>query len=111
MTLGKLNVTNRQNVECGKRKIYNAVNLCLLLLFLLSLERGSPWENEYIESLNSKLRDELLNREIFTTLTEAKILIKEWRGVYNQFRTHSALGYRPPAPEAIMSDLMPVTLT
>jgi transposase InsO family protein len=73
----------------------------------LFIEPGSPWENGYIESFNGKLRDELLNREIFTTLTEAKVLIKEWRREYNQIRPHSALGYRPPAPEAIMS----VTLT
>ena len=73
----------------------------------LFIESGSPWENGYIESLNGKLRDELLNREIFTTLTEAKILIEEWRKEYNQVRPHSALNYRPPAPEAII----PLTLT
>jgi len=73
----------------------------------LFIERGSPWENGYIESFNGKLRDELLNREIFTTLTEAKILIEEWRKEYNQARPHSALDYRPPAPEAII----PLTLT
>ncbi|MCK4419323.1 transposase [Candidatus Aerophobetes bacterium] len=66
-----------------------------------SLERGSPWENGYIESFNGKLRDELLNREIFTTLTEAKILIEEWRKEYNQVRPHSALGYQLPAPEPL----------
>jgi transposase InsO family protein len=65
----------------------------------LFIELGSPWENGYIESFNGKLRDELLNREIFTTLTEAKILIEQWRKEYNQVRPHSALGYRPPAPE------------
>ena len=53
--------------------------------------RGSPWENGYIESFNGKLRDELLNREVFTTLIEAKILIEEWRTEYNQVRPHSAL--------------------
>jgi len=73
----------------------------------LFIERGSPWENGYIESFNGKLRDELLNREVFTTLTEAKVLIEEWHKEYNQVRPHSALGYRPPAPEVIMS----VTLT
>jgi len=73
----------------------------------LFIEPGSPWENGYIESLNGKLRDELLNREIFTTLTEAKILIEEWRTEYNQVRPHSALNYRAPAPEAII----PLTLT
>jgi len=69
----------------------------------LFIEPGSPWENGYIESFNGKLRDELLNREIFTTLIEAKILIEEWRKEYNQVRPHSALNYRPPAPEAIIS--------
>ena len=64
---------------------------------------GSPWENGYIESFNGKLRDELLNREAFTTLTEARILIEEWRKEYNQIRPHSALGYRPPAPKAILA--------
>jgi transposase InsO family protein len=73
----------------------------------LFIEPGSPWENGYIESFNGKLRDELLNREIFTTLTEAKVLIEQWRREYNQVRPHSALGYRPLAPEAIIS----VTLT
>jgi putative transposase len=68
----------------------------------LFIERGSPWENGYIESFNGKLRDELLNREIFTTLVEARILIEGWRKEYNQERPHSALHYRPPAPEAIM---------
>ena len=73
----------------------------------LFIEKGSPWENGYIESFNGKLRDELLNREIFTTLTEAKILIEAWRKEYNQIRPHSALNYQPPAPEAIVA----VTLT
>ena len=73
----------------------------------LFIEPGSPWENGYIESFNGKLRDELLNREIFTTLTEAKVLIAGWRREYNQVRPHSSLGYRPPAPEA----KIPVTLT
>jgi putative transposase len=68
----------------------------------LFIERGSPWENGYIESFNGRLRDELLNREIFTTLAEARILIESWRKEYNQERPHSALNYRPPAPEAIV---------
>jgi transposase InsO family protein len=66
----------------------------------LFIEPGSPWENGYIESFNGKLRDELLNREVFATLTEAKVLIEQWRREYNQVRPHSSLGYRPPAPEA-----------
>jgi putative transposase len=69
----------------------------------LFIEPGSPWENGYIESFNGKLRDELLNREIFTTLTEAKILIEQWRKEYNQVRPHSSLGYQPPAPETILA--------
>ncbi len=77
----------------------------------LFIEPGSPWENGYIESFNGKLRDELLNREIFTTLAEAKILIEQWRKEYNQIRPHSALNYRPPAPEAIMPVIMSMGLT
>ncbi len=77
----------------------------------LFIEPGSPWENGYIESFNGKLRDELLNREIFTTLFEAKILIKQWRKEYNQVRPHSAKGYKPPAPEAIMPVIIPTGLT
>jgi len=69
----------------------------------LFIERGSPWENGYIESFNGKLRDELLSREIFATLGEAKVLIEQWRREYNQVRPHSALGYQPPAPEAILT--------
>ena len=68
----------------------------------IAIEPGSPWENGYIESFNGKLRDELLNREIFTTLTEAKALIAGWKEDYNHFRPHSAKGYKPPAPEAKM---------
>ena len=67
----------------------------------LFIEPGSPWENGYVESFNGTLRDELLDREIFYTLTEAKVLIERWRREYNTVRPHSALGYRPPAPEAV----------
>jgi putative transposase len=67
----------------------------------LYIEPGSPWENGYSESFNGKLRDELLNGEIFYTLREAQIMIERWRREYNTVRPHSALGYRPPAPEAI----------
>ncbi|MFC1861206.1 transposase, partial [Chloroflexota bacterium] len=77
----------------------------------LFIEPGSPWENGYIESFNGKLRDELLNREVFYTLAEAKILIEQWRKEYNQVRPHSACGYRPPAPETKMSVIMPMGLT
>ena len=68
----------------------------------LFIEPGSPWENGYCESFNGKLRDELLAREIFYTLKEAKVLIERWRREYNTIRPHSALGYRAPAPEAIV---------
>jgi transposase InsO family protein len=67
----------------------------------LFIEPGSPWENGYNESFNGKLRDELLAREIFYTLQEAKVLIEGWRTLYSQFRPHSSPGYRPPAPAAI----------
>jgi transposase InsO family protein len=69
----------------------------------LYIELGSPWENGYVKSFNGKLRDELLDREIFTTLEEARILIEQWRREYNQVRPHSAKNYRPPAPEAILT--------
>jgi len=62
---------------------------------------GSPWENGYCESFNSKLRDELLNGEIFYTLNEAKIVIEGWRRHYNTIRPHSSLRYQPPAPEVL----------
>ena len=68
----------------------------------LFIEPASPWENGYVESFNGKFRDELLNGEIFYTLTEAKILIECWRREYNTIRPHSSLGYRPPAPEALI---------
>jgi transposase InsO family protein len=68
----------------------------------LFIEPGSPWENGYNESFNSKLRDELLNAEIFTTLYEAQVLIERWRRHYNAVRPHSSLGYRPPAPETVL---------
>ena len=67
----------------------------------LFIEPGSPWENGYVESFNGKLRDALLNRATFSTLTEAKSLIERWRREDNTVRPHRALGYRPPAPEVI----------
>lgn len=66
------------------------------------IEPGSPWENGYCESFNSKLRDELLNGEIFYSLQEAKVLIESWRIHYNTERPHSSLGYKPPAPVAVL---------
>jgi len=65
---------------------------------------GSPWENGYCESFNGKLRDELLNGELFYTLREAQVLIDQWRVFYNTKRPHSSLGYRPPAPETKITD-------
>ena len=65
-------------------------------------EPGSPWENGYIESFNGKLRDELLDVELFDTLLEAKVLIERWRREYNTIRPHSSLDYRPPAPEGVI---------
>jgi putative transposase len=66
------------------------------------IERGSPWENGYIESFNARLRDELLNGEIFYTLREAQIVIESWRRHYNTIRPHASLGYKPPAPEVFV---------
>ena len=66
------------------------------------IEPGSPWENGYNESFNGKLRDELLNMEIFYSLKEAQVLIEQWRRHYNEVRPHSSLGYKPPAPQAIV---------
>ncbi|WP_156647889.1 IS3 family transposase [Methylobacterium sp. Leaf87] len=63
---------------------------------------GSPWENGYVESFNARLRDELLNGEIFYTLREAQVVIESWRRHYNTVRPHASLGYRPPAPEVFM---------
>ena len=76
----------------------------------LFIEPGSPWENGYNESFNGKLRDELLNGEIFYTLKEAQILIEQWRNHYNTVRPHSALNYRPPAPQAVQGNRKQSTL-
>lgn len=66
------------------------------------IEPGSPWENGYCESFNARFRNELLDGEVFYSLREAQILIERWRRHYNTIRPHSALGYRPPAPESIV---------
>lgn len=63
----------------------------------LYIKPGSPWENAYVESFNSRLRDELLNRELFTSLMEAKVVSEDHRLAYNHRRPHSALGYQTPA--------------
>jgi len=70
----------------------------------LFIEPGSPWENGFIEAFNGKLRDELLNTELFDTLLEARVLIERWRIHYNTVRLHSSLGYKPPAPEAVLTN-------
>jgi len=77
----------------------------------LYIEPGSPWENGYNESFNGKLRDEVLNREIFYTIKEAKVIIEKWRQEYNTFRPHSALEYLPPAPEAVLPPVDALLLT
>lgn len=81
----------------------------------LFIEPGSPWENGYNESFNGKLRDELLNGELFFTLKEAQVLIEQWRIHYNTVRPHSSLNYRPPAPKTLLPRsatlAMPATLT
>ena len=75
----------------------------------LYIEPGSPWENGYVESFNSKLRDELLDREVFYTLLEVRVLTEQYRQTYNRIRPHSSLGYRPPAAETLLpTDLVPV---
>jgi transposase InsO family protein len=66
----------------------------------LFIEKGSPWENGYVESFNGKLRDELLNRELFLSLEEARWVIDRWRLDYNHHRPHSALDYQTPAAYA-----------
>ena len=66
------------------------------------IERGSPWENGYAESFNARLRDELLDGEIFYTLREAEVVIESWRRHYNAVRPHASLGFRPPAPEVVV---------
>lgn len=66
---------------------------------------GSPWENGYVESFNARLRDELLNGEIFYSLREAQIVIESWRRHYNAVRPHASLGYKPPAPEVFIPAL------
>ena len=73
------------------------------------IEPGSPWENGYIESFNARLRDELLDGEIFYSLKEAQIVIEGWRRHDNTSRPHSALGYRPPAPEVVLWPSSPAT--
>ncbi len=63
----------------------------------LHIAPGSPWENGYIESFNGKLRDDVLSREVFYSLKEAKVIVENWRLEYNNHRPHSSLGYMTPA--------------
>jgi transposase InsO family protein len=63
----------------------------------LYIEPGSPWENGYIESFNGKFRDDVLNRELFHSVKEAKVIAESWRLEYNNHRPHSGLGYMTPA--------------
>jgi transposase InsO family protein len=99
------------NVTCPSlsyQSLFMKSRISLMRVMLVSLAKavyiapGSPWENGYCESINGKLRDELLNGEIFYTLREAQVIIEQWRVHYNTIRPHSALGYRPPAPEIIV---------
>ena len=66
------------------------------------IQPGSPWENGYCESFNAKLRDELLNGEVFYSLREASVVIEQWRTLYNSIRPHSSLRYQPPVPEVVI---------
>ncbi|MBT4304434.1 MAG: IS3 family transposase [Chloroflexi bacterium] len=80
----------------------------------LFIEPGSPWENGYVESFNGKMRDELLAGEIFYSITEAQVIIEQWRWHYNQIRPHSSLGYKPPTPATFIphtSQLQPAGVT
>ena len=70
---------------------------------------GSPWENGYVESFDARLRDELLDGEVFYSLAEARVVIEGWRRHYNTVRPHSSLGYRPPAPKVVLRPAPPAT--
>lgn len=102
-TLGKL-WRLRWNVDNGSEFTARVLRNWLknIKVNTLYIEPGSPCENGYIESFNGKLKDELLNRELFDTLLEAKILTEKWRKEYNTIRPHSSLGYRPSAPEVYL---------
>src|SRR3546814_9042742 len=90
--------SRRRHTRCA---LVTGVQTCALPISTLYIEPGSPWENGYIESFNARLRDELLNGEIFYSLEEVRIVTRWWREHYNRARPHSSLGYRPPAPETI----------
>ena len=92
----------------GANTLYIGEAVKQSILWIDCRPNGSPWENGYCESFNGKLRDELLNGEIFYALKEAQIMIEIWRQHYNKVRPHSSLGYRPPAPEALVWPAKPV---
>ena len=95
-----------ENIRSDNGPEFVARNVRKLLTRLgvktLYIGPGSPWENGYCESFNSKLRNEPLEGEQFSTLHEVQVLIERWRRHYNTIRPHSSLGYRPPAPETIL---------
>jgi putative transposase len=64
------------------------------------IDPGSPWQNPFVESFNSRARDELFAREIFHSIMEAQVLYEDWRNIYNTYRPHSALNWLPPAQYA-----------
>ena len=84
---------NGSEFVAGKLRDYLA-SACVTTLFI---EPGSPWENGYCESFNSRMRDEFLNMELFETWYEVEVLTKRWIRYYNEERPHSSLGYKPPA--------------
>jgi transposase InsO family protein len=96
---GRARDVTREEVHCGEFTA-TRVREWLGRVKTLNIAPVSPWENGYLESFNGKLRDELLAREVFDTLLEAKVLIERWRKASNTVRPHSSLGYRPPVPES-----------
>ena len=77
--------------------VFTFLRFCLFYNRIVVYCPGNPWENGYIESFNGKLRDEILNREIFYSVKETKVLVEDWRLEYNNHRPHSGLGYMTPA--------------
>jgi transposase InsO family protein len=74
------------------------------------IDPGSPWQNGFVESFHGRFRDECLNREVFWTLTEARVVIEDYRRRYNQDRPHSKLGYLSPATFAAQQTPSPVAV-
>jgi putative transposase len=89
----------------GTRKAFQCRCILIIVNLVILWTPGSPWENGFIESFNARLRDELLDGEIFYSLNEAKIVIESWRRHYNAVRPHGSLGYKPPAPEVFVPAL------